>query len=110
MKSEFGRIFQIALERSGYSQKTAAELLHVTPQTINSYLNGRSIPNIETFSAMMKYFGIDMLQVFDLNPLPAKEEFNQEKICEIATNLSNQQITLIKGILLYFHAINTSSI
>lgn len=107
MKSDFGKLFQLALERNGYSQKTAAELLHVTPQTIHAYITGRSVPNIEIFDDMMKYFGIDMMEVFD--PLE-REDFNRDKIREIATSLNAQQILLLKGILLYFHAINTSKV
>ena len=105
MKCNFGQLFQTCLERSGYTQKKAAKVLNVSPQTINSYIQGRSIPNIDTFDTMMKHFGLDLIDVFEDYPLAG--QLSEEEILELSGSLNQHQNLLLKAVLLYFHMVNT---
>ena len=105
MKCDFGLLLQNALDRNGYTQKKAAQVLNVTPQTVNSYIQGRSVPNIEIFERMMKCFGLELTDVFEVSPLSRK--ITAEEVLEVADTLTYHQNFLLKAVIIYFHMVNT---
>lgn len=104
MKYKFARFFQNCLERHGYTQKMAAEALHVTPQTINAYIQGRSIPSADIFLSMVDAFDISALDFF--YEFTEMEKISGDEVLEITESLSHHQSILLKGILLYFKHVN----
>ncbi|WP_221393734.1 helix-turn-helix transcriptional regulator [Dyadobacter sp. NIV53] len=51
------------LRTLGMSQKDLAEKLHVTPQTVNSWVKGNSNFTIETIVRIEEVLGIDLIEV-----------------------------------------------
>lgn len=105
MKSNFGILFKNALDRSGYTQKQAAKLLKVTPQTVNSYIQGRSIPNIEIFERMINYFGPDLFDVFEISLFTT--DILKDEVIEYADTLTYSQNILIKTTIALFQKMNS---
>lgn len=63
-----GRIIREAILIQGLTQKQAAFVLNISPQTLSSYINDRRQPNIECFIKMIQLFGIDFSILF--SPIP----------------------------------------
>ena len=104
MKNNFSRLFRDALDASGCTQKKAAEALHVSAQTISSYLQGRSMPDIELFDTIVRMFGIDVNKVF--NQPPGYRILSTIDLMNAVKDLDRYQLDLIRAVILYFHITN----
>lgn len=103
MKLTFMKQLKDAIDASGYTQKKAAEALHISPQTLSAYLHGRSTPDIELFDLIVRMFGIDVTKVFDT---PDYSIISDLDMINTITRLNKDQKTLIRAILFYFKTIN----
>ena len=48
-----------AIKQSGLTQKTIADKLNVTQQTISCYLNGKKMPALDTLANLCVYLDLD---------------------------------------------------
>lgn len=103
MKATFKKQLKDALDASGYTQKKAAEALHISPQTLSAYLHGRSTPDIELFDLIVKLFGLDITKVFDM---PDYSSISDLDLINTIAGLDKDQKTLIRAIIFYFRLIN----
>ncbi len=64
-KEKIGLYIKNKRNELGYSQKELANELHVTPQAISKWENGRGLPDIEIIKAMSEIFGVNMEDVLN---------------------------------------------
>lgn len=64
-KDKIGAYIKAKRNELGYSQKELAEQLHVTPQAISKWENGRGLPDIEIIKDMSTIFKVNMEDVLN---------------------------------------------
>lgn len=64
MELTFGEYLSKVLHYHNLSQKQAAALLHITPQTLSNYILNKRIPDMNTLRHIIRYFHIDANQLF----------------------------------------------
>ena len=57
-KEVFAKNLKIQMERKGKSQKELAEIVGVSPSTMNEWLKAKKFPRIDKIEIMSNYFGI----------------------------------------------------
>lgn len=71
------------IKYSGLSQTKIAQLLGIKQQTISEYINGKSMPSIETFANLCNLLDLDANEILCLNkknPLNINQNHNQGTI------------------------------
>lgn len=104
MRNEFCKELKDALDASGFTQKKAAEALHISEQTLCAYLHGRSTPDIQLFDQIVKMFGIDVTRIFDV---PDYSIISDLDIVNMITKLDQDQKNLFRALLFYFKIVNS---
>lgn len=64
MELTFGEYLSKVLHYHNLSQKQAAMLLHISPQTLSNYILDKRIPDMNTLRHIIRYFHIDANQLF----------------------------------------------
>lgn len=101
---DIGRRFKLYRERSGLSQKEAAQALGIKPYQIANYETNRSEPNIETLKKMSKLYHVSLdnllgntklAEMAEQNkPIDEKEydyEFIKAKVEELLEEIKKRQ-------------------
>lgn len=73
MKINFGETLQKALDRRNLSQVKAANMLHISPQAISSYIRNKRFPDIETFRYILETFQLDANNVLHIKLVQPRE-------------------------------------
>ena len=55
-----------AIKTSGMSQKQIAEKLNVRQQTISQYVNGQSMPSLDTFATLCVILDVDSNEILGI--------------------------------------------
>lgn len=78
MKKNIGDWILSAIEMENKTQKEIAEALSLAPQTLNSYIMNRRVPDIDTLCRIMRYLNMDANRTLGLeiayDLVPSKEE------------------------------------
>lgn len=66
MKKQLGDYILSAIEMANLTQKEAATLLNVTPQSLNNYIHNYRIPDVDTLCHILRFFHLDANQVLNI--------------------------------------------
>lgn len=64
MEQTFGVYLSKVLHYHNLSQKQAAMLLHISPQSLSNYILDKRLPDMNTMRHIIKFFHIDANQLF----------------------------------------------
>lgn len=69
---------------AGYDQKTAAQIIGITPETLGNWENGRSFPTVPQIAKIENLYGVSYA---DINFSPTKfglteQKANGEEVCQ----------------------------
>ncbi len=67
MNIDIGEIIKESIMQQNLSQKQVAEYLNITPQTLNSYLNGRSMLRLDDFSKLVHLLHLNPNDLFGVH-------------------------------------------
>lgn len=103
MTINYLEIIKEALLLNNMTQKQLAEQLHLSPQTINSMIQGRTAMKLDDFFKISELLNLDPYFILD-----QKQGDNANTICLKAAieNLNNYQKNIIIALLQYFLYIN----
>lgn len=68
MKKQIGDFILSAIEMKNMTQKEAAEALNLAPQTLNSYVMNKRVPDMDTLTAIMRFLNMDANRTLGLDP------------------------------------------
>lgn len=104
MTINYLEIIKEALLLNNMTQKQLAEQLHLSPQTINSLIQGRTAMKLDDFFKISELLNLDPYFILD-----QKQDDSANNICLKAAikNLNNNQKKIIVSMLQYFLYINT---
>lgn len=86
-----------AIKRRNLTQKEAAKLIHISPQTLSNYLLHKRTPDLKTMIHIMQVFHMDANRIFQLTPdenAMILEEAERNLIMRYRSLPSHVQITL----------------
>lgn len=77
--NNLGEIIRQAIIEHDMTQKEVAKILHISPQTLSSYINNRRIPSLECF--------FDLVDLLDLNGRFFNPSINTQGLDAFLTNV-----------------------
>ncbi|MCI8541472.1 MAG: helix-turn-helix transcriptional regulator [Erysipelotrichaceae bacterium] len=66
-KKGFGEYLNQQIHMRNMTQKEVAELLHVSPQTVNNYVLNKRVPDLDMIIQIIDLFHMDINKVFHLS-------------------------------------------
>lgn len=62
----FGAYLHQVIRMRNMTQKEAAERLHISPQTLNNYIQNKRLPDMDTLIHILRVFHLDANRIFQL--------------------------------------------
>lgn len=94
MQKNYGNIYQMARRGAGISQEAAAELLHLSVESVRAYETGQTVPPNETVVLMTKAYGASWLPIKHLSqtarPLGVLPEVTVQQLPTATLQLINR--------------------
>ena len=104
MVGNYGEIIKEALAINNMTQKQLAKKLHLSPQTINSLLQGRTSIRLDDFFMIAEILHLDPGKIFTTDNEDAKAI--DAYLSAAIHKLHDYQRELILALLRYFHHVN----
>ncbi len=94
----FGAYLYHVIRMKSMTQKEAAELLHISPQALNNYIQNKRYPDMETMVHILKVFHLDANRVFQLEKVDISSALSIDEMHFIqmyrSLDLSQQEFVL----------------
>lgn len=104
MVGNYGEIIKKALAINNMTQKQLAKKLHLSPQTINSLLRGRTSIRLDDFFMIAEVLHLDPCKI--LNDKDEETKAIDAYLSATIRKLDDYQRELILALLRYFHHVN----
>lgn len=88
-KKIFSRNLNRLIEKSDKRQIDIASDLHVSPQTLNTWVKGIAIPRMNRIQALADYFGVSKSDLVDNKPID--DYYLDPRTAEIAQEIKDSQ-------------------
>ncbi|MEG1475491.1 MAG: helix-turn-helix transcriptional regulator [Longicatena sp.] len=89
--------------KSKYSQKEIANILHITPQSLNSYVNNHREPSIDILFELLELLKID---IFIFYPALNTAKVTRVNLAEAYNGLGQEQKAILTLLVNHFTKIN----
>lgn len=89
---QFAKILKQLIEEKGIAQYELADIVHITPASVNAYLKLKSMPSIEVLESMADYFGVTTDYMLGRDDSRKSEQMKmQEEILKLKRQLSEKE-------------------
>lgn len=100
MEKTLAEVIRAAIEAKNFSQRYVAKKMHISYQTLNSFVTGRRLPNIEHLKSLAKVVDLDVLEALQLKKT-SNRSAELKAINELADKLySDERNTILKILIL----------
>lgn len=106
MRREFGTYIRSGIEEKNMTQKQVANKLNISPQTLNSYIKNRRVPNIDCLCDLIEILNLDLYRLLDI-PTKIKKTSIEHKLLQRFKKLTNEQKKCLFTMLDYFESEKT---
>lgn len=103
-KITFGEYLGQIIRLNNLSQKDAAKLLHLSPQTLSNYILDKRTPDLPTMIYIMRELHMDANRVFEIIQLDDASALRDDEIelikyyRRLKTNYQSMVLDMMKGI------------